>query len=175
MPLAEGLALRSFADATDDEACQLLEQRANQFGGGNRTGCRARLAKALIEVFPGHPKGFAAKARLYPEHEIVVCEDTATAKAIAVVVVTIKPVRYCGEALKVGWLFDLRVDEDYQRRGIGRALSEEVERRCAARGVAMLHLTVNRDNKKAKGCARSSLGPSHGRPCCEPARYRTPL
>ena len=151
MPLAEGLALRSFADATDDEACQLLEQRANQFGGGNRTGCRARLAKALIEVFPGHPKGFAAKARLYPEHEIVVCEDTATAKAIAVVVVTIKPVRYCGEALKVGWLFDLRVDEDYQRRGIGRALSEEVERRCAARGVAMLHLTVNRDNKKAKG------------------------
>ena len=29
---------------------------------------------------------------------------------------------------------DLRVDEAYQRRGIGRALSEEVERRCAARG-----------------------------------------
>ena len=75
--LAEHLRLRSFEDASDDEACQLLEQRANQFGGGNRnSGLKKRLAKALLEVFPGHPRGFAAKARLCEDHELIVAEDT---------------------------------------------------------------------------------------------------
>jgi GNAT superfamily N-acetyltransferase len=142
MPMPANLVLRSFVDPADDEACQILEQRANQFGGGNRGGLRARLAKALIEVFPGHPKGFAAKARLCDEHEIVVVADKdAGDKVIAVVVVTILSVTYHGAAIKAGWLFDLRVDEDYQRQGIGRALSEEAERRCLARGVSMIHLT----------------------------------
>ena len=142
MPMPANLVLRSFVDPADDEACQILEQRANQFGGGNRGGLRARLAKALIEVFPGHPKGFAAKARLCDEHEIVVVADKdAGDKVIAVVVVTILSVTFHGAAIKAGWLFDLRVDEDYQRQGIGRALSEEAERRCLARGVSMIHLT----------------------------------
>ena len=77
MPMPANLVLRSFVDPADDEACQILEQRANQFGGGNRGGLRARLAKALIEGFPGHPKGFAAKARLCDEHEIVVVAEAS--------------------------------------------------------------------------------------------------
>jgi hypothetical protein len=109
MPLPANLVLRSFRDEADDEACQLLEQRANQFGGGNRSGLVARLARALIEVFPGHPRGFAAKARLCDEHEIIVVADTnAARKVIAVVVVTILSVTYKGAAIKAGWLFDLR-------------------------------------------------------------------
>lgn len=150
-PLADNLVLRSFEDAQDDEVCQILEQRANQFGGGEKGGVRG-LLRHLIEVFPGHPQGFAAKARLNEEYEIVVVADkNADNKAVAVVVVTIHSVTYAGASIKTGWLFDLRVDEDYQRQGIGRALSEEAERRCVARGVSLLHLTVNRDNKKAKG------------------------
>lgn len=151
MPLTVNLKVRSFTD-TDDEDCQLLEQRANQFGGSNQGGLIALLAKALFEVFPGHPKGFAAKARLVDEYEIVVAEDTSLSpsKVIAAAVVTITSVTYAGSPTKVGWLFDLRVDEDYQRQGLGRALSDEVEKRCLARGVGMLHLTVNRDNTKAK-------------------------
>ena len=109
MPLKPNLVLRSFRDEADDEACQLLEQRANQFGGGNRSGLGARLGKALIEVFPGHPRGFAAKARLCDEHEIVVVADQdAGDRVIAVVVVTILSVTYHGAAIKAGWLFDLR-------------------------------------------------------------------
>ena len=109
MPLPPNLVLRSFRDEADDEACQLLEQRANQFGGGNRSGLVARLARALIEVFPGHPRGFAAKARLCDEHEIIVVADNdAACKVIAVVVVTILSVTYKGAAIKAGWLFDLR-------------------------------------------------------------------
>ena len=171
MPLKSNLVLRSFRDEADDEACQLLEQRANQFGGGNRSGLVARLARSMLEVFPGHPRGFAAKARLCDEHEIIVVADKdAGDKVIAVVVVTILSVTYHGTAIKAGWLFDLRgtrgslhhlecnscnptaykaeaalplmtVDEDYQRQGIGRALSEEAERRCLARGVSLIHLT----------------------------------
>lgn len=179
MPLPPNLALRSFQDHADDEACQILEQRANQFGGGNRSGLLARLAKALIEVFPGHPRGFAAKARLCDEHEIIVTVDKQkNDKVVAVVVVTILGVTYHGAAIKTGWLFDLRgtqtvraaatmpttdtlttsltVDEDYQRQGIGRALSEEAERRCLARGVSMIHLT----------CA--NVSPSQASHQCEP-------
>jgi hypothetical protein len=110
--LAEHLRLRSFEDASDDEACQLLEQRANQFGGGNRnSGLKKRLAKALLEVFPGHPRGFAAKARLCENHELIVAEDTSRVPpaVIGVVVVTIHAVRYAGADIKVGWLFDLCV------------------------------------------------------------------
>ena len=54
-----------------------------------------------------------------------------------------------------GFLFDLRVDGGYQRRGIGRALSHEAEAASAARGATYLYLSVNGTNQKSRSLFNS--------------------
>jgi N-acetylglutamate synthase-like GNAT family acetyltransferase len=90
-------------------------------------------------------------AKTAEEHEIIVCKDTLpnAPTIIAIIAVNIRTVFWSGTPIKVGWVYGLRVDEDYQRKGIGMVLSAELERRCRERSVSMLHLTVNLENEKA--------------------------
>ena len=52
-------------------------------------------------------------------------------------------------------VFDLRVEESYQRKGIGRAITAEAEAQAEARGVTFLYLSVNNDNRKARALYQS--------------------
>mmetsp|Transcript_33305 Transcript_33305/g.38577 ORF Transcript_33305/g.38577 Transcript_33305/m.38577 type:complete len:546 (-) Transcript_33305:180-1817(-) len=167
--LPSNFTLRSFKPDTFDEAdCALLDERANQ----HKT-TKLPVLKQLfdaIQVYPTHPKGFHGSAVLLSqEHEILVIEDNAPTlprpRVVAVVCCTINWVSppACGTTTmvnKVGWVYGLRVDESYQRRGLGSALQAELERRCRAVYVDMIYLTVNDNNVKAKSLYQA-LGYHH--------------
>jgi len=144
----------------DNDACELLEKRANQFRNEKyqHLPIIGRLIKRLqedsIEVHLRHPQGFDARAKTAEDYEIVVCEDESS-RVIAVVLVNIRTVLWSGAPIKAGWLYGLRVDEAYQRMGIGRELSEVLEQRCVEKGVSMLYFTVNDENEKAKSFYRT--------------------
>ena len=67
------------------------------------------------------------------------------------VCVGVKDVTIHGVELRAAWLFDLRVDEDYQRNGIGGTLQDMAETAAAKDGAALMFLSVNGDNTKAQG------------------------
>jgi len=147
------LVFRSYRPE-DEEACHLLEERANQFQNPKLQrvflvgGLLKRLQDDSIQVYMSHGRGFDARAKMAEDHEVVVCE--VDEKVIAVVLVNIQTVFWKQEFIKVGWVYGLRVDEDFQRRGIGTSLSKEAERRCFKKGVSLLYLTVNVENEKAR-------------------------
>lgn len=142
MALSDGLRVRDYVDS-DDEACKQLELLASQF----------QAYRGLVKMTIIHHQAFDAKASLFPAKLVLVCvDDTCGGAVCGVVAVAIKRAYVHGSLRTVGYVFDLRVSEAYQRRGIGLGLSREVERRCAAPalGVEYLYLSVNADNKKAK-------------------------
>ena len=51
--LATNLLVRGYAPE-DDQQCQLLERRANQFGPQGGVG---KLLRAAVDIHPCHPKG----------------------------------------------------------------------------------------------------------------------
>ncbi|CAE7203621.1 esyt3 [Symbiodinium natans] len=59
-----------------------------------------------------------------------------------------------------------RVDEEYQGCGVGKALTQQIEDACEARGAKFLYLTVNADNVKAKSlyAKRGFVHASHRSP-----------
>ena len=157
--LPQHLSLRSFRSAEDDKACSALELRASQHKNAKirripLVGYLYGLFEDSIQVYPAYTKGFDAQAAAgADENEIVVCcdkSDNDEETVVAVIVCNIRTVFWGRKPIKVGWVYGLRVHEDYQCQGIGTALSDELERRCRKRGVAMLYLTVNQDNEKAK-------------------------
>jgi ribosomal protein S18 acetylase RimI-like enzyme len=162
MKLPPNFVLRSF-QLSDEADCHLLEQRANQHR--NPKFQKIPIIKQLLDtlqVYPHYPKGHETKAKLLSqEYEIIVCEDTEAKRVVATVACHISRVSFSSSSSsttndeKVGWVHGLRVDESYQRRGLGTALQQELERRCLARHVNMLYLTVNNDNQKAKSLYRA--------------------
>ena len=97
-----------------------------------------------------HYHSFDTRAKQYDDHIIRVAEDTATSAICGVVCVGLKRVWLHGTSQLVGYIFDLRVDQDYQGLGIGKRLSKDLESLCRARGVTALYLTVNSDNARAR-------------------------
>lgn len=49
-----------------------------------------------------------------------------------------------------GWIFRLAVDPRHRRRGVGRALVEELERRYETMGVRRIRLLTTADNEPAR-------------------------
>jgi len=161
------LAFRSYRPEEDEEACELLEERANQFKNTRLRnvhlvgGLLYRLQEDLLQVHMSHgDRGFDARAKTgADDYEVIVCEvddddngdEKKRKKIVAVVLINIQTVVWDdGSLMKVGWVYGLRVDQQYQRRGIGRRLSNEAERRCLDKGVSLLYLTVNVENEKAR-------------------------
>jgi ribosomal protein S18 acetylase RimI-like enzyme len=50
-----------------------------------------------------------------------------------------------------GWINYLAVDPGHRRRGLGRALMEEVERLLRSMGCPKINLQIRRDNLDARG------------------------
>lgn len=62
-----------------------------------------------------------------------------------------------------GMIYHLAVDPEFRRRGVGRALMDELELRLAAKGCLKYYLLVTNDNEEAQafyqdlGCERMNL------------------
>ena len=142
MPFDESrFIIRDFTDA-DDAECKDLETRASMAPG--------RVTRALLSVHFTHNRAFNAKASQFDDHSIIVaqCRDTKTIAGC--VCLGVKHITYKNTQHTIGYLFDLRVREDYQRCGIGKRLSGEVEARLWARGADFVYLSVNSDNARAQ-------------------------
>lgn len=138
--LPEGLVLRDY-EPKDDAGCRQLEVTASQFQGFGG------LIKAAIQ----HKNSFDTKPRQFVQHLLlVVVDERANSAVAAVVVMAIKNAFVHGAVERCGFVFDLRVAEPYQRQGIGKALTSEVEKRAISIGVCYLYLSVNNSNKKAR-------------------------
>eukprot|EP00756_Hemistasia_phaeocysticola_P052450 Hpha_TRINITY_DN27691_c0_g1::TRINITY_DN27691_c0_g1_i1::g.57420::m.57420 len=141
----------------DSEACKGLEKKARQ---GKRWAWLSKLLDVVFRLHFVHHAGFDEKARQYENHVIRVAEDSDTAQIVGVVCVGIKRVVIRGETFKAAMIFDLRVDETYQGKGIGRLLSTAAEAESTKHGVDFWYLSVNGDNTKAKTLYKS-LGYHH--------------
>ena len=148
LDLGDGLSIRTYS-AYDDAACRALERTASQFQGFGG------LVKAAIK----HHAPFDTKPRQFISgYVLLVCVDERVTTehnggsggaVCGAICVGLKDAFVHGRQRRCGFVFDLRVDERWQRRGIGAALAREAERRSAMRGAEWLYLSVNRDNKKA--------------------------
>ena len=150
LDLGDGLSIRTYC-AYDDAACRALERTASQFQGFGG------LVKAAIV----HHAPFDTKPRQFVSgYLLLVCVDERVTTehsagsggaVCGAICVGLKDAFVHGRQRRCGFVFDLRVDERWQRRGIGAALAREAERRSAVRGAEWLYLSVNRDNAKATG------------------------
>eukprot|EP00931_Biecheleriopsis_adriatica_P104977 TRINITY_DN79583_c0_g1_i1.p1 TRINITY_DN79583_c0_g1~~TRINITY_DN79583_c0_g1_i1.p1 ORF type:complete len:428 (-),score=96.09 TRINITY_DN79583_c0_g1_i1:71-1354(-) len=141
------LVYRDYRDSDDDQ-CKALEMRAMQ---GTRFPALQKFTRLFIRAGFEHFVTFDAKAKQYEDCIIRVVEDKASGgRVIGVGCATLKTARIHSQMCKVAYVFDLRVDEDYQGHGVGRTLTAQIEEACESRGAKFLYLTVNRDNTKAK-------------------------
>ena len=138
------------ARPSDDAACKALEVSASQF--------QDRLTDGRLIKFALHHYGrFDAKCAQFADWVVLVCEDTTRGGAVVGVIEVVLAEMHVHGARhwRGGFLFDLRVDGGYQRRGIGRALSHAAEAAGAARGAAYLYLSVNGTNQKSRSLFNS--------------------
>lgn len=151
LPACTELVYRDYCDK-DDLRCKALEMRAMQ---GGRFPAVQKLLSFFFRAGFEHFVTFDAKAKQYDEHIIRVVEDRASNnRLVGVGCAVLKMVRIKSEVCKVGYVFDLRVDEDYQSHGVGKTLTHQIEEACESRGAKFLYLTVNANNTKAKALYR---------------------
>ncbi|CAE7415441.1 rimI [Symbiodinium sp. CCMP2456] len=161
--LAPELVYRDYKHS-DDEACKALEMRAMQ---GSRFPWLQKFTRIFIRAGFQHFLTFDAKPRQYEDHIIRVAEDRSEGgRIIAVGCAALKTAQLHGKMCKVAYIFDLRVDEEYQGYGVGKALTQQIEDACEAKGAKFLYLTVNSDNVKAKSlyAKRGFVHASHRSP-----------
>ena len=123
----------------DDQACKVLEARARQ---GNRGGVLGAVGSACFRGQFAHYARFDARARQFPGHHVLVCEEIMGAldagrnrsAVVGVVCAGIKTVYLRGTQRKLCYIFDLRVDQGCRRCSIGERLSLAAEALAAADG-----------------------------------------
>jgi GNAT superfamily N-acetyltransferase len=143
--MSSDVKIRAYRDE-DDAACKELEMRAMQ--GGRFPRLQAAL-RFFIRVGFEHYSTFDAKPKQYEDCIILVAEETQIGEIVGVVCAAIKTCFAHGKTQKVGYVFDLRVHEEYQGRKIGSQLSKAIEQACIEKECTMLYLSVNKNNVKA--------------------------
>eukprot|EP01012_Entosiphon_sulcatum_P003926 TRINITY_DN11423_c0_g1_i1.p1 TRINITY_DN11423_c0_g1~~TRINITY_DN11423_c0_g1_i1.p1 ORF type:complete len:428 (+),score=55.76 TRINITY_DN11423_c0_g1_i1:27-1310(+) len=146
--LSDGYVIRDYnaADPEESRKCQHVEERASQM--------KNALLRKLLVVTNQHLRSFHSRSELFPKSFVLVCEGPGS-EICGVVAVGIKKVPVHGRIIEAGYLFDLRVHEAHQRRGIGRALSLACEDRCRQLGAELIYLSVNGDNPRAQQLYKS--------------------
>mmetsp|Transcript_4732 Transcript_4732/g.14042 ORF Transcript_4732/g.14042 Transcript_4732/m.14042 type:complete len:414 (-) Transcript_4732:58-1299(-) len=126
----------------DDAALTSLERHAMQ-------GPKWLQRLCLVEFC--HHGAFDRKPRQFDAHVALVAEGPAG--VVGVVCAGVKRgLRLPGAARTGAYVFGLRVDEQWQRRGIASRLSAAVEAACLERfGVDYFYLSVNGSNAVARG------------------------
>jgi len=137
--LAERIAeiAREDADACDESGAAL---RVRPYARGDRDAVIALWRAAFpSEAARNEPSGILERALARDRDALLVAER---AGAVAGVVIA-------GWDGHRGWIYHLAVDETLRRRGIGRALLAEAERRLRALGCPKANLQVMPENRAA--------------------------
>jgi len=134
---------REYQDA-DSENVIALEQEASQVPrlGGLLDG--GTIFNSVYDV----------KCKKFTDHVIIIAEaidkNNPTIKRICgCACIGIKDIYFNKQKVKAGVLFDLRVSDKFQKRGIGTRLTTLLEETARNKGCQFLYLSVNGDNKKA--------------------------
>lgn len=144
--------VRTFGpDTADDAGAKALEARASQHSHNI-------LLTTVIKVHLDHLAAFDSKARKFEGSIVLLAVDTDVKGegctedgfVCGCVCIGIKGVWLRGSLRKVGYLFDMRVHEEYQRRKIGMQLYRAAENALIESGAAAVYLSVNSTNKKAR-------------------------
>eukprot|EP01064_Diplonema_japonicum_P034853 TRINITY_DN735_c0_g2_i3.p1 TRINITY_DN735_c0_g2~~TRINITY_DN735_c0_g2_i3.p1 ORF type:complete len:399 (+),score=64.22 TRINITY_DN735_c0_g2_i3:888-2084(+) len=138
--LENGFIVREFDPEKDDEACKRLEAHAQMKAG--------YLQKLLFKAQLVINDRYATKVNQYDNHAIFVV-DNEEGEVVAAVCLGLKNVTLYGKPATVGYLFDLRVHEKAQRKGLGETLSNKAEQWAFDQGATMIYLTVNSNNTSA--------------------------
>jgi GNAT superfamily N-acetyltransferase len=101
----------------------------------------------FLKAHQVHYHEFAKKASLYEDCAVVVCEYEGD--IVAVACAGIKDITIFGKPERAGYIFDVRVDQRVQGKGVGAGLSRFLEDRCRSRGATYLYLSVNSTNLRA--------------------------
>lgn len=145
----DGFSLHNYSAEKDAAAIQRLE---------------LDCAQSLASDFPFY---IIKYARLYlsPYHsrvEVFPSSFTIVAKVddkvIGLISGALKAVYYDNKPITAGYLFDLRVHDEYRRQGAGLALAQEMEKRLIAKGAALLYAAVYVGNRAAEALFRGDLG-----------------
>jgi len=129
---------------SDDVPLIALEKEASQ---GNK------YVRLIADFSTIHREPFDSKCKLFPDHIIVVAEaqrpNSAQKDLCGCACLGIKEIYFNQKKVKAGVLFDLRVSERYQRKGIGATICELIEKLAAEKGCEFIYLSVNNNNNKA--------------------------
>jgi len=97
------------------------------------------------------------RVNLFPSSLTLVAK-VDDSKVIGVVSGAVKAVYYDNRPITAGYIFDLRVHDEYRRKGVGLALAQEMEKRLLAKGAALLYAAVYVGNRPAEALFRGELG-----------------
>jgi ribosomal protein S18 acetylase RimI-like enzyme len=92
-----------------------------------------RCPRGLPEPFVHYRRRFIDRAAVFADYEVLVAEHDRT--IIGTVAVCVKHTHIGGRPVSLAYVFDVRTDPIYRRRGIGRTLVEAVDAYLFERGV----------------------------------------
>ncbi len=104
--------------AADDPALMAIEYRS---------------PRGASAPFVHYRRCFSDRAAIFPDHQLFVAETDQT--VIGCIAVAVKQVQIGGAFHLIGYIFDLRVDPDYRRNGLGTVLVQHVENYLFERGA----------------------------------------
>lgn len=111
------MIIRSY-EAADDPALMTIEYRS---------------PRGSTSPFVHYRRRFCDRAAIFPDHQLFVSEHDRV--IIGCIAIAIKQVQISGQFFVVGYLFDLRVDPDYRRQGLGGTLIQFAEDYLIQRGA----------------------------------------
>ncbi len=137
------IVYRAYEPADSEQAIALEEEASQHFnlfglvGGGS--------------IFGGD---YDTKCRKFPDHVILLAEAIDNEmpemkRVCACACLGIKEMYFNQRVVKAGILFDLRVSDKFQKRGIGSKLTNMLEEAARNKGCEFFYLSVNARNNKA--------------------------
>ncbi|NLX11967.1 MAG: GNAT family N-acetyltransferase [Chloroflexi bacterium] len=84
-----------------------------------------RCPRGLPEPFVHYRRRFIDRAAIFSDHQLLVAEDDG--QIVGTVAMCVKRTQIGGRPVSLGYVFDVRTDPTFRRRGIGAALVEAVD------------------------------------------------
>jgi len=149
---------RHFRSSSDEEQCCMIENRSTQSNN--------HLLSKLFVVKLRNSQGITKRTELYQFGLTVVCEEKSTGLIAGYVMGGVKQgILKSGEEVKAAYFFGLKVDEQFQRLGLGTQLIKAAEKICEQEGATLFYVSVNDSNNRSKGLFQK-LGYTHSSNRC---------
>lgn len=123
-------------------------------------------AQPLSSDFPFHIVKYARiyqspyhfRPQMYSDHLTILAKWSDSGKVVGVISGAVKTAYYDNAPVRTGYVFDLRVHDEYKRQGVGTALVKAMEKRLAVKGAELIYAVIYVKNKPAEMMFRGDLG-----------------